>query len=222
MSLRPLHPPDQSFSSLFTIVHSPCHFSCCRPLLKHVLQGQIIVFVLVGLQLPQRPRVSILDKNGWVVIPGDLDGPSGKAKIGIGTHGWVHSETSYHTHRPTFYHPDLHSSYRSELSGLLALLYLFHRLCGHNTISEGHISTTPSIFIFIPYPTPTSVTLKWYMTCWLSSVAESCRTALHHDRILREQSARVFAPFQLQSYSCANSSSRSPSSVITWSMTTTL
>jgi hypothetical protein len=66
-----------------------------------------------------------------VCSDGSFDGT-----MGTGTFGWVLARTGhcvrFRNAGPVDCHPDMNSSYRAELSGLLAVSYLLTRICTHH------------------------------------------------------------------------------------------
>jgi hypothetical protein len=64
-------------------------------------------------------------------------------KTGTGSHGWAFAQQDGNTllqgAGPVDGHPTLMSSYRSELGGLLALLYLIHRICLSHQVTSGKV-----------------------------------------------------------------------------------
>ena len=63
---------------------------------------------------------------------------------GSGSHGWVIAHDSgdiiAQGSGPTDSHPSLVSSFREELGGLLAVLYVMHRVCQYYHVQEGKAS----------------------------------------------------------------------------------
>jgi hypothetical protein len=70
---------------------------------------------------------------------GSFDGTTG-----TGTFGWVLATTDRHVcfgnASPFDCHPDMNSSYRAELSGLLAVSYLLTGICTHHWILTGNVT----------------------------------------------------------------------------------
>ncbi len=71
------------------------------------------------------------------------DGAHDKSN-GVASHGWVFASSLVETvvstgTGPVDGHPSLCSSYRAELSGTLAVLYVLYRVCQYYNISSGKL-----------------------------------------------------------------------------------
>jgi hypothetical protein len=66
----------------------------------------------------------------------------GSVTSGKGAHGWIFADGANPILQgagPDDGHPDYMTSYQSELGGLLAVLYLIHRICSHFNIQSGKV-----------------------------------------------------------------------------------
>jgi hypothetical protein len=91
---------------------------------------------------PVLPASTQLDLVHGIELETLLACSDGSVTNGTGSHGWVFSNDTNPNLQgagPDDGHPDYMTSYRSELGGLIAVLYIIHRICAAYNIQSGKV-----------------------------------------------------------------------------------